>query len=56
MDAKVNGIQQFMKREVPEGAQWSPYHRAFEQYFYVPSTPDHVELTENIEKDTPESK
>jgi len=51
MDAKVNGIQQFVKREVPEGARWSPYHRAFEQYFYVSSAPEHVELTDNIEKD-----
>jgi len=51
MDAKVNGIQQFVKREVPEGARWSPYHRAFEQYFYVSSAPEHVELTNNIEKD-----
>ncbi len=36
MDAKINGIQQFIKKEVPEGARWSTYHRAFEQYFYAP--------------------
>ena len=51
MDAKTNGIQQFIKKEVPEGARWSAYHRAFEQYFYVPSGSGRAELTDNIEKD-----
>ncbi len=51
MDAKINGIQQFIKKEVPEGARWSTYHRMFEQYFYVPSPGEHTELTDNIEED-----
>jgi 3'-5' exoribonuclease len=50
MDAKVNGIQHFIKKEVPEGGRWSAYHRAFEQYFYVPGVEEHVELADNIEK------
>jgi 3'-5' exoribonuclease len=56
MDAKVNGIQHFIKKEVPEGARWSAYHRAFEQYFYVPSVAEHVELIDNIEKDALEDE
>jgi len=51
MDAKTNGIQQFIKKEVPGGARWSAYHRAFEQYFYVPNASGQAELTDNIEKD-----
>jgi 3'-5' exoribonuclease len=51
MDAKVNGIQQFIKKEVPEGARWSAYHRTFEQYFYAPGASWQAELTDNIEKD-----
>jgi 3'-5' exoribonuclease len=38
MDAKINGIQQFLKTQVPEGSNWSSYHRMFEQSFYVPQT------------------
>jgi 3'-5' exoribonuclease len=51
LDAKINGIQQFMKKEVPEGARWSAYHRMFEQYFYVPPPWEQTELVDKIEKD-----
>ncbi len=51
MDAKINGIQQFIKKEVPEGARWSAYHRMFEQYFYVPRLGEQVELPDNTGKD-----
>src|SRR5512136_643299 len=50
MDAKINGIQQFIKKEVPEGSRWSTYHRTFEQYFYVPLPWGQTELPERIEK------
>jgi 3'-5' exoribonuclease len=50
MDAKINGIQQFIKKEVPEGARWSTYHRAFEQYFYAPPSWEQTELPEIIWK------
>jgi 3'-5' exoribonuclease len=50
MDAKINGIQQFIKRQVPEGSRWSAYHRTFEQYFYVPSLGEQMELSDKIEK------
>ncbi len=50
MDAKITGIQQFIKKEVPEGSKWSSYHRMFEQSFYVPSLLDQTELAEKIEK------
>jgi 3'-5' exoribonuclease len=56
MDAKVNGIQQFIKKEVPEGARWSAYHRAFEQYFYVPGALGQAELPDNIQKDALEDE
>jgi 3'-5' exoribonuclease len=50
MDAKINGIQQFIKTQVPEGAKWSPYHRRFEQFFYVPTFLEESELLNNIDK------
>ena len=50
MDAKINGIQQFIKKEAPEGARWSAYHRMFEQYFYVSPPWEHIKLPDNIEK------
>jgi 3'-5' exoribonuclease len=56
MDAKINGIQQVIKKEVPEGARWSAYHRMFEQYFYVPGVSGQTELPDKIEKDVLEDK
>lgn len=56
MDAKVNGIQHFIKKEVPEGARWSTYHRTFEQYFYVADVSEQAKLIDNIEKGEPENE
>jgi 3'-5' exoribonuclease len=50
MDAKINGIQQFIKKHLPDGSRWSAYHRIFEQYFYVPPLWEQAELTDKIEK------
>ena len=50
MDAKINGIQQFIKTQVPEGSKWSAYHRTFEQYFYVTNFSEQMELSDKIEK------
>jgi 3'-5' exoribonuclease len=50
MDAKMNGIQQFIKKHAPEGSKWSTYHRIFEQYFYAPTVLEQIELTDNIDK------
>jgi 3'-5' exoribonuclease len=50
MDAKINGIQQFLRKEVPEGSRWSAYHRMFEQFFYVSPLGEQVELTDKIIK------
>lgn len=50
MDAKINGIQQFIKKQVPDGAKWSAYHRIFEQYFYVPIPLEQMELPDKIGK------
>jgi 3'-5' exoribonuclease len=56
MDAKINGIQQFIKKEVPEGARWSAYHRMFEQYFYVPSFTEQTKVPDDIDKDVLEDE
>jgi len=50
MDAKITGIQQFIKKGVPEGSKWTAYHRMFEQSFYAPPLLDQMELPEKIEK------
>ena len=50
MDAKINGIQQFIRKQVQEGSRWSAYHRIFEQYFYVPTLWEHIELSDKFEK------
>jgi len=50
MDAKINGIKQFLKTQVPEGSKWSSYHRMFEQFFYVPTLWEQVELVDKIKK------
>ncbi len=56
MDAKMNGIQQFIKKQVPEGSRWSSYHRTFEQYFYVPALWEQMELSDKIEKNKNEEE
>ena len=56
MDAKINGIQQFMKKQVPEGSRWSAYHRTFEQYFYMPGFWGEMQVSENIEKNESEEE
>jgi 3'-5' exoribonuclease len=48
MDAKMNGIRQFLKINVPEGSKWSPYHRTFEQSFYAATSGDHPQVNEMI--------
>ena len=50
MDAKINGIKQFLKTQVPEGSEWSAYHRTFEQVFYLPDLLEEMELTNNTAK------
>ncbi len=50
MDAKMNGIQQFLKSQVSEGSRWSGYHRTYEQFFYVSTFGEHLELPEKIIK------
>jgi 3'-5' exoribonuclease len=50
MDAKMNGIHQFIKKQVPDGSRWSAYHRIFEQNFYVPNLLEQTELPDKILK------
>jgi 3'-5' exoribonuclease len=50
LDAKMNGIKQFMKTQVPEGSRWSAYHRTFEQYFYMTTPWEKMELFDKINK------
>jgi 3'-5' exoribonuclease len=56
MDAKINGIQQFLRTQVEEGSRWSPYHRTFEQFFYVAGSWDQIEFPENIVKNVLEEE
>ena len=56
MDAKINGIQQFIRKQVSEGSRWSAYHRTFEQYFYVPGFFEQTELPDKIEKEALEDE
>ena len=56
MDAKINGIQQFIRKQVPEGSKWSAYHRIFEQYFYVPTLLGQMELSDKIDKNETEDE
>jgi 3'-5' exoribonuclease len=51
MDAKINGIQQLLKRQVPGGSRWTAYHRMFDQHFYVPGLLEKAKLPDKIEKD-----
>ena len=50
MDAKINGIQQFLRTQVSEGSKWSAYHRAFEQFFYASTAVDLPEIPEKSDK------
>jgi len=54
MDAKINGIQQFLKTQVQEGSKWSSYHRMFEQSFYLQKSAEEIELLDTIIKNEPE--
>ena len=56
MDAKINGIQQFLRTQVSEGSKWSTYHRAFEQFFYASAAGDPAELPEKPDKNGLEEK
>jgi 3'-5' exoribonuclease len=56
MDAKINGIQQFLKNQVPEGSKWSGYHRTFEQFFYAPKFGEQPDLSEKIIKNESEEE
>jgi 3'-5' exoribonuclease len=49
LDAKIQGVQQFLKKQVSEGSRFSRYHPFFEQYFYVPATNVEMQLPNMIE-------
>lgn len=49
MDAKMNGIKEFLKTEVANGSRWSGYHPMFEQFFYVPGQWDQTDLPDKME-------
>jgi 3'-5' exoribonuclease len=50
LDARMNGIQQFLRKQVPEGSRFSRYHPFFEQYFYIPAQKGEMEVVNIIEK------
>lgn len=49
LDAKIQGVQQFLKKEVSEGSRFSRYHPSFEQSFYVPASNVEVQPPNMIE-------
>jgi len=50
MDAKVSGIQEFLKAKVSGGSRWSAYHPQFEQFFYTHVLEEPAEPSDNIDK------
>jgi 3'-5' exoribonuclease len=50
MDAKVSGLQEFLKTKVPSGARWSAYHPQFEQFFYAPILENQTKPSDNIDE------
>jgi 3'-5' exoribonuclease len=50
LDAKMDGIQQFLKTQVSEGARFSRYHPFFEQSFYLPPQKAETEPLNIIEE------
>jgi len=54
MDAKMNGIKQFLKTQVPDGSKWSSYHRSFDRVFYLTDLSEETELSNNIGKNESE--
>jgi len=56
MDAKITGVQQFIRKEVPQGSKWSGYHRIFEQNFYVEPLLGQWEPPDKIEENGSEEE
>ena len=50
MDAKVSGLQDFLKTKVRSGSKWSAYHPQFEQFFYAPVLEDQSKPSDNIDE------
>jgi len=50
LDAKIQGVQQFLKKEVSEGFGFSRYHPFFEQSFYLPPQKGEPEAVNIIEE------
>ena len=50
LDAKMDGIQQFLKTQVSEGSRFSRYHPLFEQSFYLPPQKAETEQLNIIEE------
>jgi 3'-5' exoribonuclease len=54
MDAKINGIQQFLKVQLPDGSKWSSYHRTFDQAFYISTGWEQLEPADKVSENEPE--
>lgn len=51
MDAKINGIKQFLRSQGRDGSRWSAYHPMFEQSFYMPDLGEQIEKFNKIEEE-----
>ena len=56
MDAKMNGIQQFLRTQVSERSRWSAYHPVYEQFFYMPTFREKMQLADNIDENESEEE
>jgi len=50
LDAKIHGVQQFLKKQVLEGSRFSRYHPLYEQSFYLPIQKVEIEPLNIIEE------
>lgn len=50
LDAKVNGFQQFVKKDTDTESRWSPYHKLFDRYLFK-HTYDSAEPTDEMTAD-----
>jgi 3'-5' exoribonuclease len=55
LDAKINGIKQFLKTDLPDGSNWSAYHRLFDQSFYSPGPWEEAELPDKGDQGSSDS-
>jgi len=54
LDAKLQGIREYMEKSIPEKENWTPYHRIHQRYFYLPDSPARAAAPEERRRPAPE--